>query len=215
MNDAPERKLVPFARSKEPMKKAVTHLTKADPVMAAIIEQVGSCRIPYTEPIFESLARSIVYQQLHGKAATSIFGRFLAAAGGEPLTPKKVLQLTFEEMRALGLSSQKATYIRDLAAKTAAKEVVFEKFPRMTNDSIMASLTQVKGIGVWTVQMFLIFSLRRPDVLPCGDLGIRNAVQKAYGLEGPATPAQIEEIAACWRPYCSIASWYLWRSLEL
>jgi DNA-3-methyladenine glycosylase II len=197
------------------MRKAISHLKRSDPILAAIIERVGPCRMTYTEPIFESLARSIVYQQLSGKAASTIFGRFLSASGGTPLTPKKVLRLSFEEMRALGLSTQKATYVRDLAEKTAAKEVVFEKFQSMTNDEIMASLTQVKGIGVWTVQMFLMFSLRRPDVLPCGDLGIRNAVQKAYGLESPATVTQIEQIGTTWRPYCTIASWYLWRSLEL
>jgi len=196
------------------MRKAITHLKRSDPVMASIIERVGPCRISYTEPIFESLARSIVYQQLSGKAAATIFGRFVAAAGGEPLTPRKVLRLSFDEMRSLGLSSQKATYVRDLAEKTASKEIVFDQFEAMTNDQIMASLIQVKGIGVWTVQMFLMFSLRRPDVLPCGDLGIRNAVQKAYGLKGPASPAEIEKIGANWRPYCSIASWYLWRSLE-
>jgi DNA-3-methyladenine glycosylase II len=197
------------------MRKAISHLKRSDPILAAIIERVGPCQMTYTEPIFESLARSIVYQQLSGKAAATIFGRFLSASGGTPLTPKKVLRLSFEEMRALGLSTQKATYVRDLAEKTAAKEVVFEKFQSMTNDEIMASLTQVKGIGVWTVQMFLMFSLRRPDVLPCGDLGIRNAVQKAYGLESPATVTQIEQIGTTWRPYCTIASWYLWRSLEL
>ncbi|HYI91972.1 MAG TPA: DNA-3-methyladenine glycosylase [Bryobacteraceae bacterium] len=196
------------------MKKAITHLKRCDPVMAAIIERIGPCRIPYTEPVFESLARAIVYQQLSGKAAATIFGRFVAAAGGEPLTPKKVLRLTFDETRALGLSSQKATYVRDLAEKTASKDIVFDRFETMTNDEITASLIQVKGIGVWTVQMFLMFSLRRPDVLPCGDLGIRNAVQKAYGLKEPVSPAQIEKIGANWRPYCSIASWYLWRSLE-
>lgn len=197
------------------MRKAVAHLKRSDPVMAGIIERVGPCRMTYTEPIFESLARSIVYQQLSGKAAATIFGRFVAAAGGEPLTPRKVLRLNFEEMRAIGLSTQKATYVRDLAEKTAAKQVRFEKFPDMTNEEIMAVLTQVKGIGIWTVQMFLMFSLRRPDVLPTGDLGIRNAIQKAYGLESPATMTKIEEIGGVWKPYCTIACWYLWRSLEL
>ena len=197
------------------MKKAITHLKRADPIMAGIIERVGPCRMTYTDPIFESLARSIVYQQLSGKAAATIFGRLVAAVRGEPLTRKKILRLGFEEMRSIGLSTQKATYIRDLAEKTAAREVVFEKFGSMADEDILTTLTKVKGIGVWTVQMFLMFSLRRPDVLPCGDLGIRNAVQKAYGLDGPATVSQIEEIGGLWRPHCTIASWYLWRSLEL
>src|SRR5690606_36810605 len=109
---------------------------------------------------------------------------------------------------ALGLSGQKTAYIRDLAEKTLSGEVVFEKFQRMTNDQVVEKLTRVKGVGVWTAQMFLIFSLRRPDVLPCGDLGIRNAVQKAYGIAGPVSPEQVQEIGGRWKPYCSVASWY-------
>lgn len=197
------------------MKKAIQHLKQSDPVLAGIIDQVGRCRMAYTEPVFGSLARAIVYQQLSGKAAATIFGRLAAAAGGEPLTPAGLLKLGFDEMRALGLSKQKATYVRDLAEKTAAAEVVFEDFGKMTNEQVMERLIQVKGIGVWTVQMFLMFSLRRPDVLPCGDLGIRNAVQKLYGLKAPVSAAQIEEIGGRWKPYCTVASWYLWRSLEL
>jgi DNA-3-methyladenine glycosylase II len=197
------------------MKKALTHLTQADPIMGAIIDKVGPYRIVYTEPIFQSLARSIVYQQLSGKAAATIFGRFVTAVGGEPLTPKKVLRLTFEEMRSIGLSSQKATYIRDLAGKTSARELVFEQFDTMSDEEVLAALTRVKGIGVWTAQMFLMFSLRRLDVLPCADLGIRNAVQKAYGLDEPVSIDQIKKIGERWRPYCTVASWYLWRSLEL
>lgn len=168
----------------------------------------------YIEPVFGSLVRSIVYQQLHGKAAATIFGR-LVLATGEPMTPTKVKRLSFDQLRAIGLSKQKATYILDLAEKTAAKKVAFHKFESMTNDEVMEQLTSVKGIGVWTVQMFLMFALRRPDVLPGGDLGIRNAIRKAYNLTGPATLAQVEEIGNRWRPYCSFASWYLWRSLEL
>jgi DNA-3-methyladenine glycosylase II len=196
------------------MKKAIQHLRHADPVIAGIIERVGPYRVKYNEPVFGSLVRSIVYQQLSGKAAATIFGR-LAAATGEPIHPEPILRLTFEELRSIGLSRQKATYIRDLAEKTASEQVVFEKFRRMTNDQIIGSLTQVKGIGVWTVQMFLMFSLRRPDVLPCGDLGIRNAVQKAYKLESPPAPDKLQQIGERWRPYCTVASWYLWRSLEL
>lgn len=196
------------------MRKAIQHLKLADPVLAAIIDQVGPFRMTYTDPVFGSLVRSIVYQQLSGKAAATIFGR-LVNATGQPLTPKATLRLSFDEMRALGLSKQKATYIRDLAERTAAKEVVFEHFSRMTNDQIINRLTAVKGVGVWTAQMFLMFSLRRPDVLPCGDLGIRNAIQKAYGLTEPATADVIQEIGERWRPYCSVASWYLWRSLEV
>jgi DNA-3-methyladenine glycosylase II len=196
------------------MKKAIQHLRQADPVIAEIIERVGPYRVKYNEPVFGSLVRSIVYQQLSGKAAATIFGRLLVATG-DPIHPQAILQLSFEELRSLGLSKQKAAYIRDLAEKTASEQVVFENFRRMTNDQIIRTLTQVKGIGVWTVQMFLMFSLRRPDVLPCGDLGIRNAIQKAYRLKEPPAPAKLEQIGERWRPYCSVASWYLWRSLEL
>jgi DNA-3-methyladenine glycosylase II len=195
------------------MRKAIQHLRQADPVLAAIIDRVGPYKVSYNEPVFGSLVRSIVYQQLSGKAAGTIFGRLLDAAG-HPLTPESILALDFDRLRELGVSKQKATYIRDLAEKTAAGEVDFDRFRRMTNEQIVNSLTQVKGIGVWTVQMFLMFSLRRPDVLPCGDLGIRNAIAKAYSFETPPTPVQIEEVGSAWRPYRSVASWYLWRSLE-
>jgi DNA-3-methyladenine glycosylase II len=196
------------------MKKAIQHLRQSDPVIAEIIERVGPYRVKYNEPVFGSLVRSIVYQQLSGKAAATIFGRLLGATG-DPIRPEAILQLSLEELRALGLSKQKAAYIRDLAEKTVSEQVVFEKFRRMTNDQIIGSLTQVKGVGVWTAQMFLMFSLRRPDILPCGDLGIRTAVQKAYKLKKPPVPAKLEQIGERWRPYCSVASWYLWRSLEL
>ena len=195
------------------MRKAIEHLRQSDPVLAGIIERVGPYKVIYIEPVFGSLVRSIVYQQLSGKAAATIFGR-LVDVTGQPIAPEAILAIPAERMRELGLSKQKSAYIRDLADKTASGDVDFNRFPRMTNDQIVRSLTQVKGIGVWTVQMFLMFALRRPDVLPSGDLGIRNAVAKAYGFEAPPTPAEIEEVGAAWQPYRSVASWYLWRSLE-
>lgn len=167
-----------------------------------------------TEPTFHSLARAIVYQQLSGKAAGTIFGR-LTAAAGEPLIPEALLRLSTEELRGIGLSGQKAAYVRDLAQRTAAAEIVFSRLPRLRNETIIEELTRVKGVGVWTVHMFLMFALRRPNVLPTGDLGIRTAVKRAYGLKDLPGPADIEKIADKWHPYCSIASWYLWRSLEL
>jgi DNA-3-methyladenine glycosylase II len=195
------------------MRKALAHLRQSDPVLGGIIDRVGPCRISYTEPVFGSLVRSIVYQQLSGKAAGTIFGR-LAAATGEPIRPDAILALDLDQLRALGISKQKAAYIRDLADKTASGEVVFEQFAELADDEVLERLVRVKGIGTWTVQMFLMFALRRPNVLPTGDLGIRNAIQKAYGLEAPPTAARIEEIGSKWKPYCSVASWYLWRSLE-
>lgn len=196
------------------MRKALTHLKKADPVMCSIIERVGSYKIEYREPVFQTLVRSIVYQQLHGKAALTIFNRLAAAAKADPLTPESILKLRPAKMRSLGLSKQKMTYIRELARLTRAGEVAFERLPEMDDVAIVETLTKVKGVGVWTVHMFLIFALRRHDVLPTGDLGIRAAMKKAYGLKELPKPAEMEEIARSWRPWSSVACWYLWRSLD-
>jgi DNA-3-methyladenine glycosylase II len=195
------------------MRKAILHLKKADPVMAAIIEKAGPYRIQYREPVFTTLVRSIVYQQLNGKAALTIFNR-LAEAAGDPMTPEAILKLRPSRMRALGLSKQKMTYIRDLARLTRDGVVRFETLPELEDAAVVERLTKIKGVGVWTVHMFLIFALRRPDVLPTGDLGVRMAIKKAYDLPELPKAAEMEQIAAAWRPYASVASWYLWRSLE-
>jgi len=137
----------------------------------------------------------------------------LAAVKGE-LTPRRIMRLPHERLRALGLSNQKATYIRDLAERTKSGEVDFAALPDMTDEQVIETLTRVKGIGVWTAQMFLIFGLKRLDVLPVGDLGVRAAIKKAYGLAELPKPGDMEELARAWRPYCSVASWYLWRSLD-
>ncbi len=182
--------------------------------MGSIIERVGSYKIQYREPVFQTLVRSIVYQQLNGKAALTIFNRLAAATKSDPLTPESILKLRPSKMRSLGLSKQKLTYIRELARLTRAGEVQFERLPAMEDTAIVETLTRVKGVGVWTVHMFLIFALRRPDVLPTGDLGIRAAIKKAYGLEELPKPAEMEELARAWRPFSSVACWYLWRSLD-
>src|ERR1700730_13405161 len=195
------------------MRKAVNHLKKCDPVLCAIIERVGPCRMQYGVPEFCSLAEAIVYQQLNGKAAVTIFQRF-AALAGEPLSPEGILKLTNEQMRAVGLSKQKSAYLHDLAERTHRGELDFERLPELSDEAVIEHLTRVKGIGVWTAQMFLMFALRRADVLPVADLGIRSAMKKAYGLEELPKPDEMERIAASWKPYTSIACWYLWRSLE-
>jgi len=195
------------------MKEAIQHLRRNDPILSEIIDRVGDYGIQFREPGFETLVRSIVYQQLSGRVASVIFGR-LAKAAGEPLTPENILKLRPARMRALGLSKQKTIYIRDLARHTRDGRVVFEELAALDDSVVIERLTQVKGIGVWTVHMFLIFALRRADVLPTGDLGIRNAMRKAYGLAEPPKPDEMEKLANAWRPYCSVASWYLWRSLE-
>jgi len=162
---------------------------------------------------FDALAESIAYQQLSGKVASVIFARLVAALKGK-VSPEGILKLRPSRMRALGLSGQKTAYIRDLARHARGGTVVFEELPALADSDVIERLTKVKGIGVWTAHMFLIFALRRHDILPVGDLGIRSAMRKAYSMPDLPTPAEMERIAERWRPYCSVASWYLWRSLE-
>jgi DNA-3-methyladenine glycosylase II len=195
------------------MKEAIEHLRRQDPVLAEIIGRVGDYAIQFRDPDFETLVKSIVYQQLSGRVASVIFGRLTAAARGK-LTPESILELRPSRMRGLGLSTQKTAYIRDLARHTRDKRLVFEDLLDLPDTAVIERVTQVKGIGVWTAHMFLIFALRRHDVLPTGDLGVRNAIRRAYGLAELPTPAEMERMAERWRPYCSVASWYLWRSLE-
>lgn len=196
------------------MRKAIHHLKKADPVLAAIIGEAGPYRMEYREPVFQTLVRSIIYQQLSGKAALTIFKRVAEAAKANPVTPEAILKLRPQKMRALGLSKQKTLYIRELARLTRDGEIQFERLPEMEDAAIIETLTRVKGVGVWTVHMFLMFALQRPNVLPVGDLGVRAAMKKAYGLAELPKPEEMERIAAAWHPYRSVASWYLWRSLD-
>jgi DNA-3-methyladenine glycosylase II len=196
------------------MRKAINHLKKADPVMRGIIERVGACRIEYGDPTFHSLAEAIVYQQLNGKAALTIFKRFTDAAGS-PVTPKGILKLSEQHMRAVGLSKQKSTYLRDLAAKTESGLLDFGRLQTMEEAAVIEHLTQVKGVGVWTAHMFLMFTMRRPDVLPTGDYGIQMAIKKYYRKRKLPKPKDMEKIAKAWSPYRSIACWYLWRSLDI
>src|SRR5213593_769859 len=161
------------------MRKAVLHLSQSDPVMRAIIERVGPCRMEYGDPEFHSLAEAIIYQQLNGKAAVTIFNRF-AALAGEPLTPEGILKLSEEQLRSVGLSKQKSSYLRDLASKTHEGKLDFGRLPKLSDDEVIEHLTQVKGVGVWTAHMFLMFTLRRPNVLPTGDFGVRMAMYKHY-----------------------------------
>ena len=196
------------------MRKAVNHLKKSDPVLRAIIERVGPCRMQFSLAEFHSLAEAIVYQQLNGKAALTIFKRFSALAG-EPLTPEGILKLSDEQLRAVGLSKQKSAYLKDLAVKTRDGLLNFARLPDMSDEEVIKHLTQVKGIGVWTAHMFLMFSLRRPDVLPTGDYGVQAAISKHYKKRKLPKPHIMEKIAKPWAPYRSVACWYLWRSLDI
>jgi DNA-3-methyladenine glycosylase II len=196
------------------MRKAVNHLKKSDPVLRAIIERVGPCRMEFGEPEFCSLAESIVYQQLNGTAAATIFGRF-AVLAGEPLTPEGILKLSDEQLRSVGLSKQKSAYLKDLSAKTAAGLLDFVRLPELPDEEVIRHLTQVKGIGEWTAHMFLMFSLRRPNVLPTGDYGVQVAMKKHYKKRKLPKPKDMQKIARAWEPYRSVACWYMWRSLDI
>ena len=196
------------------MQKAVNHLKKSDPVLRAIIKRVGPCRMEFGVPEFCSLAEAIVYQQLNGKAAVTIFKRF-AALAGEPLTPEGILKLSDEQLRSVGLSKQKSAYLKDLAAKTAAGLLDFARLPELSDEEVIQHLTQVKGVGVWTAHMFLMFSLRRPNVLPTGDYGVQAAIRKHYKKRKLPKPKDMEKIAKAWEPYRSVACWYMWRSLDI
>jgi DNA-3-methyladenine glycosylase II len=196
------------------MRSAVRHLKNSDPILRAIIESVGPCRMEFGPPEFHSLAEAIVYQQLNGKAAVTIFKRFTELAG-EPLTPQGILKLSGAQMRSAGLSKQKSSYLRDMAERAARGDLDFSRLPEMTDEEIVKHLTQVKGVGVWTAHMFLIFTLRRANVLPTGDYGIQMAIKKHYKKRKLPKPEQMEKIARPWEPYRSVACWYLWRSLDI
>jgi DNA-3-methyladenine glycosylase II len=196
------------------MRKAVNHLKKSDPVLRAIIEQVGPCRMEFSVPEFSSLAEAIVYQQLNGKAAVTIFKRFIELAGS-PLIPEGILKLSDEQLRGVGLSRQKSSYLKDLATKTASGALNFAQLAELSDEEVIKHLTQVKGIGVWTAHMFLMFSLRRPDVFPTGDYGVQMAIKKHYKKRKLPKPKDMEKIARVWAPYRSVACWYMWRSLDI
>ena len=182
------------------MRKALNHLKQCDPVLRAIIERVGPYRMNYGGADFASVAETIVYQQLNGKAAETIFQRF-AALAGEPITPEGILKLSDEQLRAVGLSKQKSAYLKDLAAKTAEGLLDFKRLPDLSDEEVIEHLTQVKGIGVWTAHMFLMFSLRRPNVLPTGDYGVQMAIKKHYRKRKLPKPKDMEKIARAWQPY--------------
>ena len=195
---------------------SINYLKRVDPVLARVIESVGPCRLRLaTEGThFQALTRSIVFQQLSGKAAATILSRVSALFPESVPTPDGVIRITDEQFRTAGLSRQKIGYLRDLAAKVSSGDLPLDTVESMGDDDLIAHLVQVKGIGRWTAQMFLMFRLGRPDVLPELDLGVQNAIQRAYGLKKRPTPKDVLRIGEKWRPYASTASWYLWRSLE-
>ena len=197
--------------------RAKAHLRAVDPVIGAVIDRVGPFRLrPTVEGThFGAVLESIVYQQLSGSAAATIYGRVLALFGDREPTPHELLRVDDTVLRAAGLSGQKTRYVKDLATHAAERRFPIEQLHALDDATVIDTLTQVKGVGRWTAQMFLMFRLGRPDVLPELDLGIQKGVQMAYGLRRLPTPKQVMKRGAPWAPYRTVASWYLWRLLDL
>src|ERR1051325_1641293 len=195
---------------------SVRHLKRIDAVLAKVIAAVGPCRLEVRSEgtHYQALTRAIVYQQLSGKAAATILGRFNALYPSGTPSPEDVLATDDETLRSVGLSRQKIGYLRDLSAKVTSGALPLDAVDAMADDDLIAHLVQVKGIGRWTAQMFLMFRLGRPDVLPELDSGIQNAIKRVYRLRTRPTPKQVRRIGAKWSPHSTAACWYLWRSLE-
>jgi len=196
--------------------EAQNYLINADPILAPVIARAGIATIVPHNNYYPALVESIISQQLSVKAADTITKRFLALFPGDFPTPGQILEKDIEELRAVGLSRQKGTYIQDLAVKVIEGTVRFDELETLTNEEIVKELTQIKGVGVWTVHMFLMFCMGRMDVLPTGDLGIKNGMYVLYELSEKPTPEEMEALAKeyNWHPYESIASWYIWHSLD-
>jgi len=191
------------------------HIGRCDPVMRRLVDQVGPFRLKVRRDRFGMLVSSIIAQQISWKAAKSIRARLWALVAPERITPHNLAALPIAMLRSAGVSPQKAGYLHDLAAKVDSRSVRLDRVGRMPDDDVIAELVQVKGIGVWTAQMFLMFSLGRLDVFPHDDLGIRAALKNLYRLAELPDKQTSLEIARPWRPYATIASWYCWRSHEL
>jgi DNA-3-methyladenine glycosylase II len=193
------------------------HLMKADPKLGRIIKQVGSCQLHAFAPRdpFEALCMSIASQQLSTKAAVTIFRRFCDLFPDRKPTPERVMTLTDDEIRAAGFSRPKVTFIKDLAAHVLDGRLDLKGLRQHPDDEVMRQLIAVKGIGRWTAEIFLMFRLGRPDIFPADDLGLMNAVQRTYGLRKRPDAKRLRKMCETWKPYRSVAAWYLWQSLTL
>jgi DNA-3-methyladenine glycosylase II len=190
------------------------HLRSADPVLREVIRRAGPFRCRVVRNRFQALVHSIIGQQISGKAASSIRARLKDYLAPRQISAASLCGLSRDELRKVGISPQKATYLLDLATRVSSGELRLDRIARLPDEGVIAALTEVKGIGVWTAQMFLIFSLGRLDIFPHQDLGVRVAIRNLYGLDDLPDKEESHRIAAAWRPYASIASWYCWRSLE-
>ena len=203
---------------RERLKLAVQHLRRADPVMRRVIDHVGPCTLKCERDRFWMLVRSIISQQISTAAARTVRDRVVSlvedCSGSKRVTPESLLAHSVDELRLAGCSQRKAEYMLDLAKKVDNGEVALAKIGRLSNEDVIKALVQVRGIGRWTAEMFLMFSLGRLDVFPVDDLGVRNAMLKLYELETPVSHDDFRGIAEKWQPYASIGSWFCWRSLE-
>lgn len=202
--------------TKANLTKAAEYLTQTDSVLAPVIKRHGLCRIEPHENYYQELVASIIGQQLSVKAARSIRAKFLMLFDGTFPSPEQIQAKTIDELRSAGLSNAKARYIQDLALHVQNKTIRLDILNTLSNEEIVRELTTVRGIGEWTAHMFLMFCMGRLDILPYGDLGIKNGIQKLYGLDHLPTPVEVQEIALNhhWAPYESVASWYVWQSLD-
>jgi len=201
----------------ENLQIAADYLAKTDPQLAPIIARAGTPSIVPNKQYYQALVESIISQQLSVKAAATIQKRFLDLFPGEDFpTPGMILEKDIEELRSVGLSRQKGTYIQDLAVKVLEETVRFNHLDALSNEDVIAELTKIKGVGVWTVHMFLMFCMGRLDVLPNGDLGIKNGMYALYNLKEKPTPDEMTALAKKnkWHPYETVASWYIWHSLD-
>jgi DNA-3-methyladenine glycosylase II len=203
-----------MAFHREHVTAALDHLRTADPVMGALIERVGPFTLRAERDRFGMLVRSIISQQISTKAARSIRRRLEELLAPEPLSAGVLVGRTDDELRSVGLSAQKVRYLRDLTDHVLDGRLTLRTIGRQSDEAIIVELVRVKGIGVWTAQMFLIFALGRLDVFPEADLGVRAALKSLYDLEALPNATQARRLAEPWRPYATIASWYCWRSLD-
>lgn len=197
--------------------RATALLAGADPVLGQLIDRHGECGLAKRsgEPTLKRLARALVSQQLSVKAAATIFARFLALyPDAEFPSPAQVRQTPLETLRGVGLSRQKASYLQDLCTRVESGALGLDTLDAMTDDQVMETLTAVKGIGRWTAEMILIFQLGRPDILPVDDVGLLRSIQRVYGFKRRPTEKQVRRLGEKWRPYRSVASWYLWADLD-
>jgi DNA-3-methyladenine glycosylase II len=197
--------------------KAIGHLKAVDPVLAGVIDTVGKCTlVPRAEGThFDAVVRSIVYQQLSGKAAATIHKRVLDLLDEKNPKPVQLMKMPDAKLRAAGLSGQKTRYVKGVAEMVHSGQLEIERLHDLSDDEIIAALTSIKGVGLWTAQMFLIFRLGRPDILPAGDLGIQKGVQTAYRMRKLPKPDKVLKMGRKWAPYRTVGAWYMWRLLDV